>query len=588
MPSQTNLSRPHAFAATVSAASRARGIAFLVLTGSALTYIASRDVTNANPYFHPHGYCYLWEPALVWTHAGADVLIGTAYMTIPIALLAIMRRAQDRLPFSGLLVVFGTFIIACGFTHFAEVLTLWHPLFWTAASVKVVTAIASVATAVAVPPLVPKVLAMIDAASLADERQVQLQRAHAELEHRVETRTRELTTTVAQLREEVAARRRAEERLVLRESQLQGILDHSPSYIYLKDAGRRFTLVNRQLADAYGGADKLLGLSNAELFEPDAAAEYDRNDLAALAGETVHAIEHELLSDGVHTFLSEKFPVRDSSGAVVALGGISTDVTDRERLRQDREAILQRERELRQQAEESVREKDRFLAVLSHELRTPLNAVLGYMHMLRNGTIPPDKVSAAVTTVQRNAKVLGRLVEDLLTVSTLVTGRLTLQRRPLDVAHVVQAAIAAVQPDALAREVVLEAALGRVSLPAVGDDVRLQQVFTNLLANAIKFSAPGGRVRVEGGVDNGRIRVAVADDGAGIPAEVLPYVFDMFRQGDSAPAGEAGGMGLGLTIVQRLVDAHGGEVRAESGGGGQGAVFTVWLPLLEAGGPGRA
>jgi PAS domain S-box-containing protein len=561
-----------------SQSSRTRGTVFLFVSAAAFLFVGLRDVTSANPLFHPHGYCYLWEPALVWTHVGSDLLIGLSYMTIPIALLSIVRRTQGGVPFSGMFVAFGTFIIACGFTHFVEVLTLWKPWFWTAAGVKVVTAIASVATAVAVPPLVPKILAMIENANLAEEHRLALERAHAELEQRVRDRTQELTDTITQLRDEIAARVRVEAQLGLREAQLQGIVDHSPSFIFLKDRDGRFALVNRRLREAYAGTT-FIGRTNAELFPEDMAREYDANDRRALAGETVQAIEHELVDDRLHTFLSEKFPVRNSSGAVVAVGGISTDITDRERLREHREQLLARERELRQQAEQNLREKDEFLAVLSHELRTPLNAILGYLHMLQEGSLPSGRLPGVIATIDRNARSLWRLVEDLLTVSGIVTRRLELKLGAVDIGHVLLIAIDAVRPHAAAKQIAIDADVPSIPLPAVGDEGRLQQVFTNLLDNAVKFSSEHARVRLAATVDGDRVRIVVSDNGGGIAPDFLPHVFEAFRQGDTGPSRVPGGLGLGLAIVRSLIERHGGDVRAESPGRGLGAVFTVWLPL---------
>lgn len=569
---------PHSVLAAFDAtSSRTRGAVFLFLSVSAFLFVGLRDVTSANPLFHPHGYCYLWEPDLVWTHVVADMLIGVSYMAIPITLLTIVRRTQGSVPFSGMLVAFGTFIVACGFTHFVEILTLWKPWFWAAAGVKVVTAIASVATAVTVPALVPRVLDMMKSASLAEERRIELERAHAELERRVEDRTQELTRTIGQLRQEIEARARIEQQLVLREAQLQGILDHSPSYIYLKDRQGRFALVNRRMSEAYGGAD-FVGRTNAELFPAELAREYDANDRRALTGETVQTIEQ----DGSLTFLSAKFPVRDASGAIVAVGGISSDITDRERLREQREALLARERDLRHQAEMNLREKDEFLAVLSHELRTPLNAILGYVQMLRSGLTPSERFETVVATIDRNARALWRLVEDLLTVSGIVTRRLELRLAAVDVGQVLRAAVEAVQPHASAKGIDIDTEIPSMPMVAQADETRLQQVFTNLLDNAVKFSGEGERVRLMAAFDGDRMRIVVSDQGGGIAPEFLPHVFEAFRQGDVGPSRVPGGLGLGLAIVRRLIERHGGDVRAESPGRGKGAVFTVWLPLATA------
>jgi signal transduction histidine kinase len=314
------------------------------------------------------------------------------------------------------------------------------------------------------------------------------------------------------------------------------------------------------------------------LFPAELAREYDANDRRALAGETVQSIEH----DGPLTFLSAKFPVRDASGAIVAVGGISSDITDRERLREQREALLVRERDLRHQAEMNLREKDEFLAVLSHELRTPLNAILGYVQMLRSGSTPAERFENVVVTIDRNARALWRLVEDLLTVSGIVTRRLELRLTMVDVGQVLRAAVDAVQPHASAKRIQIDTEIPSMPMVAKADETRLQQVFTNLLDNAVKFSGEEGHVRLTAAVDGERMRIVVSDQGGGIEPEFLPHVFEAFRQGDVGPSRVPGGLGLGLAIVRRLIERHGGDVRADSPGRGQGAVFTVWLPLATA------
>jgi signal transduction histidine kinase len=280
--------------------------------------------------------------------------------------------------------------------------------------------------------------------------------------------------------------------------------------------------------------------------------------------------------------LSAKFPVRDASGAIVAVGGISSDITDRERVREQREALLARERELRHQAEMNLREKDEFLAVLSHELRTPLNAILGYVQMLRKGSTPGERVETVVATIDRNARALWRLVEDLLTVSGIVTRRLELRLATVDVSQILRAAVDAVQPHAQAKRIQIYTDLPPGPTVAQADETRLQQVFTNLLDNAVKFSSEDGLVRLAATFEGDRVRIVVSDNGGGIAPEFLPHVFEAFRQGDVGPSRVPGGLGLGLAIVRRLIERHGGDVRAESPGRGQGAVFTVWLPLATA------
>ena len=231
-------------------------------------------------------------------------------------------------------------------------------------------------------------------------------------------------------------------------------------------------------------------------------------------------------------------------------------------------------------AEEANRLKDEFLAVLSHELRTPLNAILGWARMLRAGTLAESDIPRALETIERNAQAQAQLIEDLLDVSRIVSGKLRLDMRPVDIGEVVEEAIDTVRPTADARGVSLVAAVTHVG-PVSGDAQRLQQVVWNLLSNSIKFTPPGGTVHVRVDQSGSMVRVAVTDTGQGIDPEFLPHVFDRFRQASSTPGQtRRKGLGLGLAIVRHLVEAHAGTVNATSDGPGQGATFTVEMPVM--------
>jgi PAS domain S-box-containing protein len=230
--------------------------------------------------------------------------------------------------------------------------------------------------------------------------------------------------------------------------------------------------------------------------------------------------------------------------------------------------------------QESSRLKDEFLASLSHELRTPLNAVLGYARMLRTGMVSADKQQKAIETIERNATSLTQIVEDILDISRIISGKIRLNVQPVDFPQIVQNAIDAVTPAADARGVRLEAMLDPQANPVSGDPERLQQVFWNLLTNAVKFTSRGGRVQVRLERINSHIEVSVADTGIGISPEFLPHVFERFRQADASISRERGGLGLGLSIARQLVEMHGGTIQASSGGVGRGATFAVTLPLM--------
>ena len=233
-----------------------------------------------------------------------------------------------------------------------------------------------------------------------------------------------------------------------------------------------------------------------------------------------------------------------------------------------------------QQVQRADRLKDEFLATLSHELRTPLNAILGYSRMLRGGLLTADKVAGALETVERNAMSLTQMVDDVLDVSRIVSGKMRLNVQPVDLPLVLQDAIATVTPAADAKRLhihmVIDPQIGTVS----GDPARLQQVVWNLLSNAVKFTPKGGHVQVRLERVNSSVEIVVSDTGVGIPADFLPHIFERFRQADSGTARQRGGLGLGLAIASNLVDMHGGTIRATSGGEGQGATFHVRLPLM--------
>jgi signal transduction histidine kinase/ActR/RegA family two-component response regulator len=234
--------------------------------------------------------------------------------------------------------------------------------------------------------------------------------------------------------------------------------------------------------------------------------------------------------------------------------------------------IEERTRELVQ----ANRLKDEFLATLSHELRTPLNAVLGWTRILRSTSVSPDTQARALESIERNARQQTALIEDLLEVSRIVSGKMRLDVRPCDLAAIVDAAVDVVQPAAAAKDIRLTIDLQRPA-PTIGDPDRLQQIVWNVLSNAVKFTAQGGRVEVRLTRDTG-YQIVVSDSGIGIQADFLPHIFQRFRQGDASATREYGGLGLGLAIVRQLVELHGGTVGVQSDGPGKGATFTIHLP----------
>ncbi|MBL1177813.1 PAS domain-containing hybrid sensor histidine kinase/response regulator [Pantanalinema sp. GBBB05] len=307
-------------------------------------------------------------------------------------------------------------------------------------------------------------------------------------------------------------------------------------------------------------------------------------------------------ADGEYRWhLGRAFPLRDQNGTILKWFGSSTDIHDQKQAIAERDQALERERISREQAEAANRIKDEFLAVLSHELRTPLNPILGWAKLLQSRSFTPEQTHQALATIERNAKLQVQLIDDLLDISRIIRGKFTLELAPVSLAEPIRAALETVRLSAQAKSIKIETSLDPDVEPILGDVNRLQQVVWNLLSNAIKFTANGGQitVRLERGCDFDRnhdgvtiaspnglplhyAQIQISDTGKGISPNFLPHVFELFRQQDSSTTRQFGGLGLGLAIVRQVVEAHGGTIVANSLGEGQGATFTIRLPLMES------
>ncbi len=396
----------------------------------------------------PHGYCFTWNPTLLWTHVVSDSLIGAAYVSIPVTLLRLVRKRTD-LPFDWVVVLFAIFILSCGATHWIEVWTVWHPDYWLAGNVKALTAVASLLTAGTLFRLLPKILAIPTVAQLTAARDA--------------------------LQREVEQRRCAEEAL----------------------RAERADLERRVL-------ERTEALSRAT----DAAA-----------------------------------------SAQVA-------------------------------ADDANKLKDRFLAKVSHELRTPLQSTMTWAQLLHRSPDNAKRAAQASDRIMHNVRTQARLIDDLLDISRILSGKLSLQIQTIDAAQVVRKAVDVVRSASSGREVAIELALPAVgAVPMQSDPVRLEQVVWNLVNNAVQATPEGGTVQIDCGVDATALRVEVRDRGRGIDRAELPRIFEPFRQGEDHGNGHRG-LGLGLAITRSIVDLFGGELSAESAGKGLGATFTLALPLV--------
>lgn len=279
-------------------------------------------------------------------------------------------------------------------------------------------------------------------------------------------------------------------------------------------------------------------------------------------------------------FLTRVNPFKDASGQILLWFGTNTNVTYQRRLVEEKQQLLESERAARIELERASCLKDEFLLTLSHELRTPLNAILGWSLLIKKGTMDAAKMAQGLDTIERNVRVQGQLIDDLLDMSRIISGKLRLNVQPVELGTVIEAALETVRLSADAKNIRLQKVIDPLAGIVSGDPSRLQQVIWNLLSNAIKFTPKGGRVQVVLERVNSHVEISVIDTGHGIKPEFLPYVFDRFRQADASTTRKYGGLGLGLAIAKHLTELHGGSIRVKSAGEGKGATFIVSLPLV--------
>jgi hypothetical protein len=524
--------------------------------------------------FLPHGVCYSWSSGLLALHVISDSLIAAAYFSIPLALVYFVRKRRD-LPFNWIFLLFGVFIIACGSTHAVDIWTIWYPHYWFSGAVKAVTAAASVPTAIALVLLIPRALsipstAQLHAANRALEEEIEvrkqaedaLSRAHAALETRVAARTRELEEANALL---------------------DALFEQAPIGLGFWDRQLRYARVNAALAEMNGvPPEKHIGKTVEEVLPEMDPAVMEAFRKVLSTGETV---SHEVTGvtpavPGRKRWWAVTYhPVR-AGNEVQGVGAVCEEITSAKEAEAERARLLAAERETRDVAEAANRSKDEFLAAVSHELRAPLNAMVGWAHVLEHSSVVDPDVRQGIERIAHNARLQAKLVDDLLDLSRSVTGKLQLDMRSIDPAVVVKAAIDTVLPAAEAKSIRVTTNFDHHGVRVAADPDRLQQVFWNLVSNAIKFTPAGGQIGVSVSTSANQLMVDVRDSGEGIDPEFLPFVFDRFRQGRPGVAGRGRpGLGLGLAIARHLVELHGGTLVAHSEGAGCGSTFTVALPI---------
>jgi PAS domain S-box-containing protein len=368
-------------------------------------------------------------------------------------------------------------------------------------------------------------------------------------------------------------------------ARLAAIVDSANDVIVSKNLDGIITSWNRAAEQMFGWpAAEAIGRSILLIIPDDRRAEEDDVIARIRRGERVDYFDTvRKTKDGRLVDVSITVsPVRDSTGRIVGASKIARDVTERRRVEEERKQLLAFERRARETAEAANRAKDEFLAVVSHELRTPLNSVFGWARMLQSADLDEASRQRAVAAIVRGASMQVRLIEDLLDVSRMATGNLKIDLKLVDLREIVDAALETVRPAANAKGIELQIELTPGPIIVLGAADRLQQVLWNLVMNAVKFTPRGGYIRIRLAAGDGDAEMTVSDSGEGIAADVLPYVFERFRQEDSSSTRAHAGLGLGLALVRHAVEAHGGAVTAESPGKGQGATFVVRLPLAPA------
>ncbi|HET9704009.1 MAG TPA: ATP-binding protein [Vicinamibacterales bacterium] len=390
-----------------------------------------------------------------------------------------------------------------------------------------------------------------------------------------------LASVERQVAERTEALSRAMAKLELSEQQFRLITELSPFHLFRAGPDGDATFLSPGFLSMTGLArDRALGFGWVEAVHPD-----DRDQLMAYWEQALHSgvvfqaeFRFRVATGEYRWYRARVVPDRNHDGRIIGWVGAAVDLHELHLALDERAAAVDRAEHALHVAEEASHLKDEFLATASHELRTPLNAIVGWIHVLQSGALVTDEQRLqAVNAIDRNAKIQTRLIEDLLDVSRMIQGRVSLTVAPLDARAVARAALDTIKPAVSAKQITFTLDVPPDPLPVIGDEHRLQQVIWNLLANSVKYTPRDGAIVLAVRRERGRVVIQVRDSGDGIDPSFLPHVFEPFRQGASATM--RSGLGLGLAIVRRLVDLHGGRITAESGGPGRGSTFTVSLPL---------
>jgi two-component system CheB/CheR fusion protein len=537
-------------------------------------------------HFMPHGMCLLWQPNLLLMHVISDALIALSYYSIPVALIYFVIKRQD-LNFRWLFVLFGLFILACGTTHLLEIWTIWHPDYFLAGLAKIVTAVLSIITAIMLWPFIPLVLKLPSPSTLEHanallkeevlekqrhENQVRL--LNSDLEKKVEDRTEALREANDYLKKEAEIRQQVERALRDREEQLQAIVESAADGIITIDQLGKIESVNAAVEAIFGYCkDELVG-QNVSCLIP--GQDHDKHD-GYLA---------KYLETGVKTMIGTR---REAKGVHKNGHEFPMDIAVTEFHRNERyffTAIIRDITESKRSEHaqmEGDRRKDEFLAMLGHELRNPLTPISNVAQLLSLKTLDGPTLAKACELLTRNVEHITHLVDDLLDVSRITQGKIRLTQERVELVKLLKDSAESIKDLIQTKQQALNFKLPEQPIYLDGDSVRLVQVFSNLLMNATKYTQEGGLIDLIAYVEGPSVIVRVRDNGIGIEPKLLPHIFEIFTQGQRGLDRSEGGLGLGLSLVQKLVELHGGEVTVYSQGTNHGSEFVVKLSrIIEA------
>jgi PAS domain S-box-containing protein len=493
-------------------------------------------------FFGRHGHGVARDSELFWAYVATDILIGLAYVAISATLIYLVWSGRREFPFQRVFIAFGLFIVACGATHFMGVFTLWAPVYGMGIAVQMVTAVASVGTALLLPPLVPKVLKTMRSAKLSEQ-------------HRVRAESAE---------------------------RFQVMADTLPQIVWTAAADGSAEYYNRRWYEHIGVAGVTgHGSTWHELIHPDdLGATVEAWNRAVGSGQDFEITHRIRRADGSYSWmLSRGVPARDDRGEIVQWFGSATDVQDQKRVEEEL-------RVAKAEAERASRAKTDFLSTMSHELRTPLNAIAGYVDLMEAGVQGPlnEDQHRGLLRIKSNQRHLLALINDVLQFSTMEAGHLDFHFQELRAWDILADVAALIEPQVAASGVEYSWTGCDPDLRVLADPDRLRQILLNLVTNALKFTPSGGEIEARCLASGDHARIEVRDTGCGIPPGMLERIFDPFIQvrQNVTPDPSRQGVGLGLSISRDLARGMRGDltVRSEEG---KGSTFTVVLPLAGAG-----